>query len=416
MRKALIVSYYFPPMNGPGAQHPHMFFRYLPEHGFETTAISTSLYSDESTRADFIPPGRVIYAPTSSVGKRILKPFYWAETLAQYRVDTYQHGFIPWNFVALRAAVRELKRERYSAIVSSSPSASSHWLAYRLKKRFPYLRWIADFQDPFAGNPFRSRSAMVRRWEDKIERTIFANADRISANTDTVQQMWMEQYPEWREKFALVWGGYDPAETIEALPLPDRSAPVITHVGGIFGARLPTALFDSVHRLSSNGSLRAGDFVMEFVGSPLIESMPNRAKAETLVRDGWLRVNTQYVPRPTALQMTEMSDMNLMLDIAPNNTKLQVPSKLFDYVRVGRPILAFTPPDSPTERILAGSGIPHMAISPSAPAQEVDEGLLRFLKLPRTPVASSSWFRETFDARCLAGCVANLIGPETKPA
>src|SRR5277367_1488678 len=108
-------------MNGPGAQHPYMFYRYLPEHGFETAAISTSLYSDESTRASFTPPGRVIYVPQSPFGKKLLHPLYWAVTKIQYRFNAYQHGFVPWGLAAMGAASRELKRARYSAIVSSSP-------------------------------------------------------------------------------------------------------------------------------------------------------------------------------------------------------------------------------------------------------------------------------------------------------
>lgn len=411
MNKALIVSYYFPPMNGPGAQHPYMFFRYLPEHGYETTAISTSLYSDESTRASFTPSGHVVYVPISRLGKKLLQPLTSAETMVQYGFNAYHHGFVPWSIAAMGAASRILRNGRYSAIVSSSPPASSHWLAYRLKKRFPNLRWIADFQDPLVGNPFKSSKTVVHRMEAKLERTIFAHADAVCANTDEVQQMWMERYPEWRSKFAVVWGGYDPAETIEALPIPARAAPVMSHAGAIYGARLPIALFDSVYRLSKEGSLRPGDLAMEFTGAEILDQMPNREQTEALVREGWARVNPEYVPRPEALRLTATSDMLLLLDITAENTKLQVPSKLFDYVRVGRPILAFTPADSPTERILSNSGIPFVVVHPGAAPREVDDGLLRFLKLPRTAAPSSQWFRDTFDARRLAGEVAKLIGP-----
>src|SRR5436190_23428363 len=95
---------------------------------------------------------------------------------------------------------------------------------------------------------------------------------------------------------------------------------------------------------------------------------------------------------------------SLLLDITGvHNTTLQVPAKLFDQIRIGRPILAFTPPQSPSERILADSGILHVSLAPDAPPEEVDAGVLRLLQLPSTPQPASAWFRETFDARRLAG-------------
>ena len=44
MSRVLIVSYLFPPFNGPGTQHPTWFYRYLREYGFETVALTSSVY------------------------------------------------------------------------------------------------------------------------------------------------------------------------------------------------------------------------------------------------------------------------------------------------------------------------------------------------------------------------------------
>ena len=51
MSKVLIVSYYFPPFNGPGTQHPTWFYRFLRDHGFDTIALTSSVGALDPGRA-----------------------------------------------------------------------------------------------------------------------------------------------------------------------------------------------------------------------------------------------------------------------------------------------------------------------------------------------------------------------------
>jgi hypothetical protein len=44
MSRVPIVSYYFAPFNGPGAQHPDIYHRYLREQGFDSSAITSAVY------------------------------------------------------------------------------------------------------------------------------------------------------------------------------------------------------------------------------------------------------------------------------------------------------------------------------------------------------------------------------------
>jgi hypothetical protein len=81
-----------------------------------------------------------------------------------------------------------------------------------------------------------------------------------------------------------------------------------------------------------------------------------------------------------------------------SHSALQVPAKLFDYIRVGRPVLAFTPPASPSERILRQSGIAQISIHPADDAAATDGKVLAFLDLPATPQRPAPWFDETFSA------------------
>jgi hypothetical protein len=208
----------------------------------------------------------------------------------------------------------------------------------------------------------------------------------------------------------VTWGGFDPEEPINALPLPPDEPPVMKHVGALYDGRHPTALLQSLERLVAQGRLRPGDLAVEFVGSlkfgvlaPLVAD---------LERKGFIRLRPTYVPREEALAIAASAHYSLVLDIAPQNAVLQVPAKVFDQIRIGRPILAFTPAGSPTERILEDSGIPYVSLAPDAPGEEVDAGILRLLQMPPAPKTASSQFLDTFSARHLAGMMAARIRGE----
>ena len=100
-----------------------------------------------------------------------------------------------------------------------------------------------------------------------------------------------------------------------------------------------------------------------------------------------------------------------LLDIAPGNTKLQVPAKLFDYIRIGRPILAFTAAGSAVEYILSRSGIDHVIIHNEAEPSDVDAGMLRFMEVKPSEKRASEWFLKNFNARSLvqAGSLGRLV-------
>jgi hypothetical protein len=87
----------------------------------------------------------------------------------------------------------------------------------------------------------------------------------------------------------------------------------------------------------------------------------------------------------------------------------QIPSKLFEYVTIGRPILAVTTRNSPADRVLQRSGIPYTCFYVDASAEEADRAVLDFLSKPSQPVQPSEWFLRTFDAVHRTGALAALI-------
>ena len=86
-----------------------------------------------------------------------------------------------------------------------------------------------------------------------------------------------------------------------------------------------------------------------------------------------------------------------------------VPAKIFEYIRVGRPVLALTADHSAVEHILAMSGIRYVCMNEQMNAEECDARLLEFLRLPTTPVALTERFLTEFNGRDQARRLAEHI-------
>jgi hypothetical protein len=399
----LFLAFYYPPENASGAARPFRFARYLSERGIDVDVISAArpeLNLASAQGLERVPgPGTSVAARAGAAAGAAVQRF-----LLPYNEQ------LPWVAPAVDAALRILRRRSVSAVLSTSPPLATHIAAYALK-HFTGLRWVADFRDPLRENPFRNR-----RWpfsyDAWAERRIVACADAVVANNNAMAGVWRERYPRWRDKIAVVWNGFDPEEEVAAGAPPPRPYRLISHIGTLYGGRHPAALLSSLERLFDSGRLDPASVRVRLTGiiEPAIlecfGSLFNRLRDRgSLFWDGHM------VPKEEARQAAAGSDYLLLLDLNERDAGLQVPAKLFEYIRIGRPILAFTSAGSPAQWILERSGIPHRIVVTSATDQETDRLVLEFLSLPAVAAAPSDWFNREFDGRTQTAAIARLLFP-----
>lgn len=397
-KRALILTYHFLPENVPSTLHPRYFKRYLPEFGYEADVLCSS-YSPfggyDSPEPDTDP--NVFRVPLGPDRDRMKSLHRW-ETFFGHHLQFPDWGR-PWIPYAVEAGNRMLQTGKYDVLISASPCFSAHRAGLRIKQANPGVQWFAYLADPFVGNPFHKVNPLVHYLNQRLERRIFAAADYVVANTDAVEAMWRQGYPEFSSKFFNLPNGFDFSERADALPIPaDRAVPVLLHAGGLYGGRFPKLLLESLDRLSKAGKLSSSDIQVRLVGSidPVSVNCPELLAS--MVERKFVFLDGTF-SRQEALRRTGEADYLLLVDLNEKNTKFQVPSKLFDYLRIGRPILCYTPRGSETESILAKAGVPAVIVVAEATPEEADRGLTEFLRLPNSPTAMSPWARHKFDAR-----------------
>jgi glycosyltransferase involved in cell wall biosynthesis len=246
-----------------------------------------------------------------------------------------------WVSHAVRAATEVIQRERIDTVIITSPPHSSQLIGLRLKQRYPALRWIADLRDPwtdiyFAKDLHMGAAATRRnaRWEGRV----MQQADELVVVGPSMKAAFAKRYgPAIEQKIHVIPNGYDPAD-LSALstiaPANDRFR--ITYVGTMAGSYAPQAFFQAVAQASARIT---GRIELRFVGSVGAEVRAMAQEAGLADTCSWVST----VSHEEALK--EMAAANALLLVIPGGAGEEriLTGKLFEYIGVGRPIIALGP-------------------------------------------------------------------------
>lgn len=423
----LMLAYYFPPENAIGAARPARFTKYLSRLGFPIRVISQWIVDSETDppannhrpavgQRAIIRPGKItsirVPSPDMAHGPahKISRLLHFLSEYAMPYDDR-----LAWVPFAYRAASLIVADDPNIVIVSSHPPFASHLTGLVLKLRHG-RPWIADFRDPLASNPIRT-SARAAVMDAFFQKLIFQYADVVIANTDAVRHIWNDHYPQWRHKIHLVWNGFDPEDAIIPRPISSRARRTIAHIGTIYGGRTPWPLIESLDRLINDGSISADSIQLRLLGPITNHCLDTSALPfQRLLALGCLHIDNRMAPHAEAREELLRADYLILLDIVGDAVPgMQLPAKIFDYIRACRPILAFTPENSVITRVIALAEITSVCISPSASAMAIDRAVLAFLALPRTEIHPSNSFLHDFDAVKQTYTLANLISQISTP-
>jgi hypothetical protein len=130
------------------------------------------------------------------------------------------------------------------------------------------------------------------------------------------------------------------------------------------------------------------------IGPAETGALPNPQFLERALAAGWLELVRERIPQLDALQIARSSDGLLLLQL---QSDVHLPAKIFEYLQIGRPILAFIRRDSPAEWLLKRSGVPNRCVYPDSTPELTDDTVAGFFDLPSNAIAPSSWFEQQFN-------------------
>lgn len=387
----LLIAYHFPPDSAIGGARPYRIYRNLPNFGYSRHVVTAVEESQGMPDVHVVPDtlGKLWERKNAR-----LTPAAHAERLVRKLILPGEAG-VGWSVSAARKTREILHRQQASSkltVFSTFPPVGTH-LAALQAVRGTGAKLIADYRDPFSiTRPWST--GLAKKGVDALDRAFLRRADLILANTDQAKDAFVRTYPWTTEKIRVLHNGFDPEDAPVAAPIAARPFRTLVHAGTLYVGRNPDLLLQSLSRLRQSRPELASPVRVDLVGSRGYRSECDEALLERAQSEGWVSLTSQ-VPRAEAQRLMCESDGLLLLQ---QEFKMQIPGKLFEYVTIGRPILAIVPRDSSVEWVLTRAGVPYVCLHPDDPPAETDAKMAQYLAMPSTPQTPSEWFRDRFSA------------------
>jgi hypothetical protein len=360
-RKLLMIAYHYPPVKGSsGIQRTLKFSGYLRDHGWEPMILTVHPRAYAQTSDDQmaeIPAGMVVeraFALDTSrhlaVGGRYLRP------LAQ------PDRWVSWALGGVWSGLRMIRQHRPAAILSTYPIATAHLIGLSLR-RLSGLPWLADCRDSITepGYPDDPLTWKTNRW---LEQATVRHCTRAIFTTRGTLEMYAERYPEIpRSRWAVIENGYDEEnfrnaeESSGTSAAPGKAKLTLIHSGILYSTqRDPRPFFAALARMRDAGEVQDSSIKI------ILRASGNETEyGEALERFGLTGMVELAPAVGYKLALQEMLSADGLLVFQGDRCNHQIPAKLYEYYRAGRPIFALTDPVGNTAESLRAVGVDDIA-------------------------------------------------------
>jgi len=364
MKTVLVIAYHFPPGGGPGVQRVLKHVTYLREAGWQPIVLTvengdfpardesllSKIPSDvQVVRVPILEPyhlyrrfmGNKSSAIDVNVNKASSEQRGWKERITNWIRATL---FIPdarvgWLLTAVKKGLEMANEHNVDAIYSSSPPYTCALIARAIHRRTG-IPWVAGFRDPwteFLTTP--DRWFLPAYIDRSLERSVFMEADLVECAWTGIIDDAVRKYPTLdRRKFRHVPNGFD-ASDFPSVTYTRNDRFTVTYTGSMYGRRTPKSFLDALDLLASRGRVSPDEVHLRFVGRfgdevhAMFTSSPFAPSIDVV----------GYVPHSESIGYVMSSEASLLIvDDAKESADI-VPGKVYEYLGVGRPIIALAP-------------------------------------------------------------------------
>jgi hypothetical protein len=363
MKKVLIISFYFPPLQNIGARRPFGLAKYLPRFGWEPIVLTIKLPGKppdgirviETDYKDVLSEwkSRLRFNAQKGLHEQVnikeTKNFdysTWKSKAIKFvkEIIAFPDEFIGWYRYGLDAASELLEREHIDAIISTSYPVTAHLIASKLKQKYS-IPWVADFRDLWTQNHYVTKYGLIRFFERRMEfKTLFDANVLVTANplADVLRVLHKN-----KEIFCIT-NGYDVDDFHDTTAkLTDKFT--ITYTGRLYnGKRDPAMLFKVVQQLIAEKRIEGNLVEIRFFG-PKEQWLLDEIDKYNL--KGVVSVN-DFISREKAIEIQKESQILLLLLWNNKDEDGIYPGKVFEYLGAKRPIIAIGRRGSVVQRLL----------------------------------------------------------------
>lgn len=246
-------------------------------------------------------------------------------------------GWIPFGVVR---GAQLLLKERYDVIYSMSPPRSATVVGWLLKALFG-IPWVLEFQDPW----YPPERLLRRRFERWLQLLMLRRADSVIVMTEGHKKEFKQSFGVPDGKLAVIRNGFCEDDfTQEAITEPHLLPPGFVHLSH-FGTIYPEnsgCFFQALAELLREQPELEKKLRVNIIGDPNEDCEWGRYGGREELQSVIHRHG--FVPHDAVRQLMRESHHLLIFWGRPDFSRLAIAGKTYDYLRIGRPILAVTHP------------------------------------------------------------------------
>ena len=337
-KRVLLISFYFPPFHkSSGSLRILKFAKYLPENGYDPFILTAHPFAYEKkddTLLRQLSPSLHVHRTLALDAKRHLSfKGRYPDILA------LPDRYASWIPLAIASGLLLLHKYDIDLIFSSSPTLSNHVIANALR-RLTKKPWVADFRDP-AWDEYYLKNNLDSRVRRNIEKATLLNADRVTVTTPGMRNLYKRRYSERLENdIQVIEYGFEYPDFEHVISRNGHiTYPVKFLHAGLLDRedRDPLPFFHAV-RIYKHHHPNAGKDMQIDLIAPGDEGLYQR-EIDKLDLTDIVHIKS---PLPYDEILQTMADSDVLLLFQGKSCDLQIPAKLYEYLRIGKPVLALT--------------------------------------------------------------------------
>lgn len=352
MKKILIITELFRPLNAVGAVRPTKLAKYLDLSGYEVTVFTSNECLSENYEAPN-SPYKVIYAEVGKIQNK--KPTSVQQTeknaIKENRKNSWFHALLQELKMTKRQYLSfqqgkkflktfcnyvddgRLKLEDHDYVFSTFGPIGSLLAGMEAKKRKPSIVWINDFRDPMVS---QIMPKLFAPYYGYLQKKSLAVADHVVTVSEGYRSRM--QTKESANKFEVIPNGFDsddlPAtkSVIEMTPMFD-----MTYVGALYeGKRDLSPLFKILRRIFDEGVLSKDKMIFNYAGKDIkyLMAQAKQYGMEEIVR------GHGFLSRVDCLNLQNNSRFLVLSTWNEKGEEGVFPGKFIEYMLMNKPIIS----------------------------------------------------------------------------
>jgi len=394
--KILFLTYAYPPQKYPRSVQISHLVQYLRKEFSLKVITSFAEDAGDQSLLSFTPLDNVQYAEKSAITKFIEKSR--GHSIKKSTLPDFQYF---WHFDLYKKTSRIIDEFGADVIITFGQPMSTHIAGLKLKKKYPYLKWIAHFSDPWVDNIFKDHNIWVNFINKYYQDAVFNKADKLIFTSEETISLATKNYPSLiRSKAICLPHSFDESLYPIQVDVSQIVTPLtIRYMGNFYGNRQPDSLFEALKNLQKSD---LENIRVELIGSATT-NLCDKIKLHGLENTVFAVSSVSYLD---SLALMQSADLLLIIDASAELSPF-LPSKLVDYIGSKKPIFGITPPGC-SQKLIEEMGF--LVANPNNPAEIAQKLLLvlQQLKDQKLPVISEN-VRNRYAVETVGKQMANLL-------